>query len=175
MSDQPAPTPAPDPQTFSREYVSELRAENKGLRLKNTELQGKVDGFETTKADAIKVAVDAAVLKAKDDAKTEVLAEADKRVLFAELKGEAIKAGMVDVDGLKLADLSSVTLKDGKLDGADALFAGLKESKPYLFGQPSTSSSNPQKPPVPVPPVAKKVAEMDDKEYAAAKAAALKA
>ncbi|EZI23766.1 hypothetical protein [Pseudomonas extremaustralis] len=175
MSDQPTPAADKDPQTFSREYVSELRAENKGLRLKNQELTGKVDSFEATKADAIKVAVEAAVVAAKAEATTEVQAEADKRVLLAELKSEAVKAGMVDVDGLKLADLSSVTLKDGKLEGAEALFTGLKESKPYLFGKPPTSSSNPQTPPSPVPPVAKKVTEMDDKEYAAAKAAALKA
>lgn len=172
MSDQD-PTPD-DKSTFSREYVTELRAENKGLRLKNQELTGKVDAFETTKADAIKVAVEAAVEKAKADGRAEGQADADQRVLLAELKSEAIKAGMVDVDGLKLADLSSVTLKDGKVEGAEALFTGLKESKPYLFGKPPTSSSNPQPAPSPVPPVAKKVTEMDEKEYAAARAAVLK-
>jgi hypothetical protein len=173
MSDQP-PAP-PEPTTFSPDYVRELRAENKGLRLKNQDLTGKVEAFETTKADAIKVAVDEAVVKAKEDAKAEVLADADHRVMLAELKSEAVKAGMVDVDGLKLADLSSVTLKDGKLDGAEALFTGLKESKPYLFGQPATNSSNTQKPPPATPPQAKKVSEMSPEEYAVAKASALKA
>lgn len=177
MSDQP--TPAPEPTTFSAEYVRELRAENKGLRLKNNELQGKVDGFEADKTAAINAAVDAAVAKAKDETRAEVQAEiqgeADKRVLMAELKSEATRLGMVDVDGLKLADLSAVSFKDGKLEGADALFASLKESKPYLFGQPPTSSSTTTTPPSPTPPTAKKVSEMSDAEYAAAKAAALKA
>lgn len=177
MSDQP--TPAPEPTTFSAEYVRELRAENKGLRLKNTELQGKVDGFEADKAEAIKTAVEAAVAKTKDETRAEVQAEiqgeADKRVLMAELKSEATRVGMVDVDGLKLADLSAVSLKDGKLEGADALFASLKESKPYLFGQPPANSSTTTQPPSPTPPAPKKVSEMTDAEYAAAKAAALKA
>jgi regulator of replication initiation timing len=37
--------------------VRELRAENKGLRLKNTELQGRIDGFEKEKTDAVAKAV----------------------------------------------------------------------------------------------------------------------
>jgi hypothetical protein len=103
-----------------------------------------------------------------------VQAEADQRVLMAELKSEAVKNGMVDADGLKLADLSGVSLKDGKLEGADALFAGLKESKPYLFGQPQSNSSNPNKPPSPTPPTPKNAREMTDEEYAAAKASVTK-
>lgn len=174
MSDQ-LPTPEPASTNFSADYVRELRAENKGLRLKNQELSTKVDTFAATQADAVKVAVEEAVVKAKDDAKSEVQADADHRVMLAELKGEAVKAGMVDVDGLKLADLSSVSLKDGKLEGAEALFTGLKELKPYLFGQPATNSSNTQKPPSVVPPQTKKVSEMSSEEYAAAKASALKA
>lgn len=162
------------PETFSAEYVRELRAENKGLRLKNTELQSKVDGFDKTMADAVAKAVEESAAKVRDEVRAEVQAEADKRVLLAEMKSEAVKAGMVDVDGLKLADLSGVTLKDGKLDGADALFSGLKESKPYLFGQPPSSSSTPTPPPPATPPAAKKATEMSAEEYEAAKASILK-
>lgn len=162
------------PQTFSAEYVRELRAENKGLRLKNTELQGKVDGFEKATADAVAKAVEEATAKARDEGRAEGLKDADQRVLLAELKGEAVKAGLVDLDQLKLLDLSGVKLADGKLEGADALFAGLKESKPYLFGQPPSNSSNPQNPPPANPPAAKKASEMTADEYAAAKAALVK-
>lgn len=163
-----------EPETFSREYVQELRAENKGLRLKNTELTGKIDGFEKEKADAVSKAVEEATVKIKADAKTEASAEADKRVLMAELKGEAVKAGLVDLDQLKLLDVASIKLTaDGKIEGADALFTGLKTSKPYLFGVPNTSSNTQQKTP-PANTDAKKVTEMDATEYAAAKAALLK-
>ena len=162
-----------EPETFSREYVQELRAENKGLRLKNTELTGKIDGFEKEKADAVSKAVEEAVTKAKAEALTEAGAEADKRVLMAELKGEAVKAGLLDLDQLKLLDVASIKLTDGKIEGADALFKGLKETKPYLFGAPNTSSNTQQKTP-PANTDAKKAMEMDGKEYAAAKAALLK-
>lgn len=164
----------PQSGVFSAEYVRELRAENKGLRLKNQELTGKVEGFETEKADAIAKAIEEAKVQAKEEARTEVQAEADQRVLLAKLESEAVKNGMVDADGLKLADLSGVSLKDGKLEGADELFAGLKESKPYLFGQPQSNSSNPIKPPSPTPPSPKKATEMTDEEYAAAKASVIK-
>lgn len=164
-----------EPETFSREYVQELRAENKGLRLKNTELTGKIDGFEKEKAEAISKAVEEASVKIKADAKTEASAEADKRVLMAELKGEAVKAGLVDLDQLKLLDVASIKLTaDGKIEGADALFTGLKTSKPYLFGVPNTSSNTQQKTPPVTDPSTKKATDMDATEYAAAKEALLK-
>lgn len=162
------------PQTFSADYVRELRAENKGLRLKNGELQGRIDGLEKEKTDAVAKAVEDAVTKAKADTLAEASTEADKRVLLAELKGEALKAGLVDLDQLKLLDLSSVKLANGKLEGADALFTGLKESKPYLFGQPPSSSSSTQTPPPATPPAQKNAKDMDSAEYAKARADMLK-
>jgi hypothetical protein len=158
------------PQTFSAEYVRELRAENKGLRLKAIELQGKVDGFDKEKADAIAAEVAKAVEKAKADALAEATTAADQRVLRAKLEGEAIKAGLRDVDQLQLLDLAGVTLKDGKLEGAEALFTKLKESKPYLFGEPSNNSSNTQNPPPASDQKPKHVSEMTDAEYSAARA-----
>ncbi|MHA3062517.1 phage scaffolding protein [Acinetobacter sp. ANC 4641] len=174
MSDQTLQEPNPQTKTFTLEYVQELRAENKGLRLNNQALTAKVEGFETEKAEAVAKAVEDAKVQAKEEARTEVQAEADQRVLLAELKSEAVKNGMVDADGLKLADLSGVSLKDGKLEGADALFAGLKESKPYLFGQPQSNSSNPNKPPSPTPPTPKMAKDMTAEEYAVAKASVIK-
>lgn len=127
-----APTPNPSPETFSREYVSELRNENKGYRLKAQELEIKA-----------KEAIEAAT-RAATEADEKVVANtqsANDRILRAELKAAAIKAGMVDLDGLKLADLSKVKLgEDGEVEGADALMASMKESKPYLFGANSTTS-----------------------------------
>lgn len=62
-------------------------------------------------------------------------------VIRAELKAEALKAGMVDLDGLKLADTSVVTLNAaGEVVGAVALMAGLRRAKPWLFGAASSSS-----------------------------------
>ena len=151
-------------ETFSREYVAELRSENKTYRLKAQE-----------QADAAKAAQEAAT-KATSEADAKVstaMQAANERILRAELKASALKAGMVDLDGLKLADLSAVKLNDaGEVEGADALMAAMKESKPYLFGSASTTTQTREKPD-PKTPETKKATEMTTDEYAAHKKATL--
>lgn len=147
-------TPA-QPEVFSREYVHELREENKSWRTKHQE-----------EAAARKTADDA-VAKAGTETATkikEAQTVADQRVIRAELKAAALKAGMVDLDGLKLADLSKVKLNDeGEVEGADELMEAMKKAKPYLFGEPS--SSNGAKPPKPGNQTPKLATEMTDEEY----------
>ncbi|WP_158285482.1 phage scaffolding protein [Azospirillum sp. TSA6c] len=177
----PAPQPAqlpPEPQTFSREYVSELRGENKTWRLK---AQAAEDAAAKAKADAdaATAAAKAAEEKAQADAaaaRSAAEKAANERIIRAELKAEAIKAGMVDLDGLKLADLSTVTIgEDGNVTGATELLAKLKEGKPYLFGAPPAHSSQPNPPPPApdkVPP--SDVRKMTKEEYEAAKRKAVR-
>lgn len=144
---------------FSREYVKELREENKGWRLKATQLEKERDDHKTA---AEKAAQDA------DGKIKEANTAAEQRVIRAELKAEALKAGMVDLDGLKLADLSKIKINEaGEVEGATELMEELKKAKPYLFG--TQSSSTPNTPPNPKPPAAKKATEMTDAEYAAAR------
>lgn len=50
----------------------------------------------------------------------ETVAEAERRLIRAELKAEAVRAGMVDLDGLKLLDLSALRLSAGGDVGAAA-------------------------------------------------------
>lgn len=162
----PAATPAapaapPEPETFSKDYVRELRAENKGWRLKASEHEAAAKKAQDDAAAAAKAAED------KVNAATKA---ANDRIVRAELKAVALKFGMVDLDGLKLADLSTIKLNDaGEVEGAEALMEALKKSKPYLFG--AQNSSTPGTPPNPNPPSGKKATEMSDEEYAAAKAA----
>lgn len=147
-------------ETFSREYVKELREENKGWRLKATQLEKERDDHKTA---AEKAAQDA------DGRVKEANTAAEQRVIRAELKAEALKAGMVDLDGLKLADLSKIKINDaGEVEGASELMEELKKAKPYLFGT-TQNSSTPGTPPNPKPPAAKKATEMTDEEYAAAR------
>jgi hypothetical protein len=76
--------------------------------------------------------------------------------MHAELKAFAVKAGIVDVDGLQLADVSEVRFNDrGQLVGAHEAVEKLRASKPYLFS------------PASMPPAPKKVSEMSHAEYAA--------
>jgi hypothetical protein len=151
--------PPKEPQTFSLEYVKELRAESKGYRLKLSETEQKAQAAEAAR-DAAKAEADKKISDAS--------AAADQRIIRAELKAAALKAGMVDLDGLKLADLTKVKMNDkGEIEGADALMDEMKKAKPYLFGTVSTSSTH-TAPPADknTPKLAK---DMTSEEYAAAK------
>src|SRR6185437_12338779 len=88
----------------------------------------------------------------------------EERILRAELKAEAVRHGMVDLDGLKLIDTDGLTLTDkGEVEGAAGAMARLKRSKPWLFGAPNSSSA--AAPPPSAPPRPKTALEMNDDEY----------
>jgi len=152
----------PEPQTFSLEYVRELREENKSHRLLNQELAAKLKTAEEAIANSAKE-LEAKVAEAVNAGK--------QQLLHAKLAIEAKVAGLIDLDALKLVDTSKVTLKDdGTVEGAEALFKGLKETKPYLFDEKKSTTTT-TTPPAADPPAAKKASEMTDAEYAAARAA----
>lgn len=138
---------------FSLEYVQELRAENAKYRTSAKEAR---EQLEAAQNEAKKKGEEA-------DQKVQAAEKAaNARIIRAELKAVAIKAGMVDLDGLKLADLSSVVLgEDGEVTGAEDLMAKLKEAKPYLFAEPSKSTTNTE---VKVPP------KKDPEKFSATKA-----
>lgn len=146
-------------ETFSKDYVRELRQENKGWRLKASEYEGRAKAAEE------------GARKAGEEAEKRVSVAqraADERIIRAELKAAAIKAGMIDLDGLKLADLSSVKLNEkGDVEGAEALMESLKKDKAWLFGAAKTSQTEP--PPPPAPKDGKRAVDMDDAEYEKAK------
>ena len=107
---------------------------------------------------------------------TDLQRHTEGRLVRAELKAEALRAGMVDLDGLRLIDLPSLKLNErGEVVGAAALMQELRKGKPWLFAAPMhPSSSNPASPPLAVPPKQKMATEMTDAEYRAARAAILK-
>lgn len=140
----PAPTPAPAPQpspkpteektSFSLEYVKELREESAKYRHNAKEARELAEKAQNEANSKVQEAEQRALAAQK---------AADDRIIRAELKAFAIKAGMVDLDGLKLADLSSVKLDDkGEVTGAEELMTALKEAKPYLFAEPAKSTTN---------------------------------
>lgn len=90
--------------------------------------------------------------------------------LMATLKAEALRAGMVDLDGLKLLDTSGLTMTDqGEVPGSAALMERFRRDKPWLFSAPSSATT--ASPPPAQPPRAKRATEMTAEEYRAARAA----
>lgn len=96
----------------------------------------------------------------------------------AGLRAEATRAGIVDLDGLKLVDASGITLDDsGDVVGAAALMTQLKRDKPWLFGlgggHAGSSSSAAAAPPA-QPPKPRRAPDMTYEEWQAARAELLR-
>jgi hypothetical protein len=95
------------------------------------------------------------------------------RLVRAELRTEAVRAGMVDLDGIKLIDTSALAFnKDGELADAAGVMRTFAHDKPWLFGAVSTSSA--ATPPNSAPPRTTKARDMTADEYRAARAILLK-
>ena len=95
------------------------------------------------------------------------------RLVQAELRTEAIRAGMVDLDGVKLLDASSVVLGEAGIEGGPALMARMREEKPWLFGRGASSSVG-GRAPVVAPAKVKTAMEMSEEEWRAARAELLR-
>jgi hypothetical protein len=96
--------------------------------------------------------------------------QARTNLVMSELKAEAIRDGMVDLDGLKLLDTSAVTVGDrGEVTGATTAMERFRRAKPWLFA--GASSTTTAVPPPSQPPRAKKATDMTPEEYRAARAA----
>src|ERR1700760_3945069 len=101
---------------------------------------------------------------------SEVRADFERRLLAASLRTEAVRAGMIDLDGLKLLDLNGIHLgdNDAVLEG-HKIMADLRRAKPWLFGSGSTSST--AFAPASQPARQRTAMDMTDEEYAAARTA----
>jgi hypothetical protein len=96
--------------------------------------------------------------------------QARTNLVLSELKAEAVRAGMVDLDGLKLLDTSAITVGDrGEVTGAASVMDRFRRAKPWLFG--AASSTTTAVPPPSQPPRAKRAIDMTPEEYRAARAA----
>ena len=99
---------------------------------------------------------------------SEVEETARARLIRAELKSHAVRAGIVDLDGLKLIDTEGLSLSAaGELEGAATLISSLRKRKPWLFGDASSSSA--ATPPVSAPLKTKLATEMSNDEWRAAR------
>jgi hypothetical protein len=103
----------------------------------------------------------------------ETVHAAEQRLIRAELKAEALRAGMVDLDGIKLVETGALELDDkGELAGAAQLMVQLKRAKPWLFGGRSSSSG--AMAPSAQPPQQRLATEMSHDEWRNARAQLVK-
>ncbi len=65
-----------------------------------------------------------------------------QEIIDARLKVAAHRHGMIDLDDLALADLSTVKLTEaGEVEGADELMTSLRATKPHLFHKMARDAS----------------------------------
>ena len=96
------------------------------------------------------------------------LAAANARLVQAELRTHAVRAGIIDVDCLKLLDTSKLQLDDeGNLPQAEATLAALKREKPWAFARPN--SSHPTPAPTPEAPKTRMAKDMSHLEWQTAR------
>ena len=96
----------------------------------------------------------------------------EQRLIAAEVKAAAVAAGIVDPDAVRLLDLSAVKLNEaGDAVIPAGFFDAARASKPYLFRNASTSTSNPTAPPPPGELRQRRAVDMTDAERRAWKIA----
>lgn len=114
-------------------------------------------------------------LKARTEALERQLAEAEVqsalRIRQSELKGEAVRAGIIDLDGLRLLDPATMAGAEDAFDPVGVI-ARLRRDKPWLFGSANSSSSAVV--PVAVQSRKRLATEMSVEEWRAARAEILR-
>lgn len=96
-----------------------------------------------------------------------------QRLVQSELKTHALRAGLIDLDALKLLDATSLKLDEhGNLPEAARLMTDLRRAKPYLFAAANTST--PQATPPTSQPEVKKATQMTHAEWQTARAELLR-
>ncbi len=114
-----------------------------------------------------------AALQARADMLEKQLLETEARtqnqLRQSELKSEAMRAGIVDIDGLRLLDAEAwMPARDTPAIDAAEVIGRLRRAKPWLFG--ATQSSSAANPPAAAPVRRKLATDMSLDEWRAARA-----
>lgn len=111
-------------------------------------------------------------LKLRADALERQLQEAElhalSRLRQVELKAEAMRAGIVDLDGLRLIDPRETGSQAESLDSPVEVIGRLRRDKPWLFG--GSNSSSVAVTPLSVPTKRRLATEMTLEEWRTARA-----
>lgn len=120
--------------------VNQLKQENSDivqeLNLKKKELNDKL---EREKKDKEASLAEQGKFKELAETREKELAAMQQRVVDQqvemELREAARKAGLQDLDTLKLVDRANIKVNDGKVTGVEDAIKTFKTAKPYLFGK----------------------------------------
>jgi hypothetical protein len=144
MTDDVTGTPASEPsETLSAEAkeVEKLSDRDIKWRAKYKESLSELETVKAQTESQVKAAADQA--KAALTEKSQV----EARWMEAEVKAEAIAAGIKDLDLVKLIDTASLKVgEDGKIIGIKEAINDFKAKKPAFFGEdkkPSSSTNAP--------------------------------
>jgi hypothetical protein len=152
---------------FSAEYVRELREEAKNNRLEAAAMKTKLAEFETTTA-AQKASAEKAVADANKRFEEFQKASTDK-VIRTEVRAGAKEAGLLDLDLIKLIDISGFKVnEDGDVVAPEGYWTTLKAAKPHFFavtGADKGTTTNTTRTPPPAKSTGKKAAEMTEEEF----------
>ena len=98
----------------------------------------------------------------------ERLDQANHRLVQSELRNQAIRAGMIDLDLLKLIDMSALKPNgNGEIPEAIEALSKLQREKPWMFA--NSSSSQPTPAPMPEPVKMRNAMTMTRGEWQAAR------
>ncbi len=135
---------SPKPETFSAQYVAELRAENERLRKSFLETQSHIEEMKKAVEDAKKASKDAV------DAERNAFRS---KLMMREIQSALVSEGFLDKDIAQLlaprvAEEANLSMDDKEsVVGLKEAIEGLKKNKPELFrSMQSTSSQNGTKP-----------------------------
>lgn len=130
-----------DKRKFTDDEAAQLLKENMAFKAK---LKAQEDAKTKDEEKRLKEQGEFKALSEKNQAKADA---ATNKLKFAELKAAAIKAGIIDLDLVKLADVSKITVgEDGEVSGVDEVISAMQAAKPHFFGTT-------QQPPVPKTPI----------------------
>lgn len=119
---------------LTKEYVSELRAENKERRLESENLARNLQETATKLKETEENSK-----RALEEVKN-LQVQAEQKMIRADIKVFANKYNLRDLDDVKLADLSGIKINEnGDVSGVEEAIIALKAKKPYLFEEVSTS------------------------------------
>jgi len=147
--------------------IKKLRKENAKKRIENKELRDKLANAEAKKASTENDDAKKDEKNKKTDSTDEIFKIVNKRYVRSELKAAALKAGLVDIDALKMFDISSLEIDSaGDVVGIPELIDEMKESKSYIFNQQAKDTTSDKKTPGDAAPSSKNAMDMTDDEYA---------